>query len=549
MVGGFVATELPSQPTGQQTLLLLLTGLFSHAVIWAVFAISARTVARNAEAVPISWWQALTIYLLAAWLRLIVILAGLSLAEIPDQTPLGTRFVTSTLLIPLAYGFSSYSLESLRRYLDHRQALIEKLIESEVQLQHQSDAVDTLRETFMGGVEAEIGVVNARAASALEALEKSIRRGEDARPELQALLSEADSGWRTISHSTWQAAKLDIPRVSAREFLDILSRSQPLSYLAVSISAIFVFLLGLSREVDLSIATVWTMFWLVFALLGAWVVNESAARSPNRHNQVFLLGLVALVLMGGIFLLVPGIELSGSIGAWIIHAGAISTAVSVGMGPALVASQDRIINSLERFIDKFTIRKLTVESELVVLARQVAARLHAGTRGVFLAHVLRLQSALDREDMDGSLAEIATIRAVLVEGAPPPGDELSDVELNRFIDNWRGLVSIETNLHLVTVPEHVHPAINQVVIEAINDAIRHGGADWLDVDLEPHDEHAVLTIVSNGIPPASEVSTGLGGTTLDRLSGGRWTRQVDPAGLTRLRVELAYGPDEETPRR
>jgi signal transduction histidine kinase len=108
----------------------------------------------------------------------------------------------------------------------------------------------------------------------------------------------------------------------------------------------------------------------------------------------------------------------------------------------------------------------------------------------------------------------------------------------RFLANWRGLIDIDSNLHVVSVPDALHPPINTIVMDAVNDAVRHGGADWVEIYLDDSGEKVVLSIRNNGTPPSNAPGGGVGGKTLDRLATAGWSREVDVLGFTRLRVEF-----------
>jgi signal transduction histidine kinase len=211
--------------------------------------------------------------------------------------------------------------------------------------------------------------------------------------------------------------------------------------------------------------------------------------------------------------------------------------LTIGMGPALESNSERVIEALRRHLDQSAIDSLRIESELVVLARKVAARLHAENRGEFLARILRLQRALDRGDTDEAIDELRSVREVL-RNRRRSDDDIIDDDLMRFLENWRGLVDINTNLHTAIVPDHLHPAINTVVMDAVNDAIRHGQADWIEVKLETQGSEVVLTVSNNGREPEPSHVGGLGGATLDRLADGGWSREVDVLGFTRVKAKF-----------
>ena len=155
-----------------------------------------------------------------------------------------------------------------------------------------------------------------------------------------------------------------------------------------------------------------------------------------------------------------------------------------------------------------------------------------------MARILRLQQALDRGEKDQALGEIRAIREAL-QTQREADDDILDDDLIRFLNNWRGLVDINSNLHKVIVPDHLHPAINTVVMDAVNDAIRHGNADWIEVQLETGKEQVVLIVSNNGKQPGQAASLGMGAATLDRLATGGWSREVDVLGFTRLTARFS----------
>jgi signal transduction histidine kinase len=248
---------------------------------------------------------------------------------------------------------------------------------------------------------------------------------------------------------------------------------------------------------------------------------------------VFIAGFFLLLISGLFSLFIPGLEGNAHWAPFVIHLTVLLSSLTIGMGPALASNNDRVLDALRRHLDRGTIDALRVESELVVLARKVASRLHAENRGEFMARILRLQQALDRGETEEALTEIRAVREAL-SAQRESDDDIHDDDLVRFLQNWRGLVDINTNLHTVSVPDHLHPAINTVVMDAVNDAVRHGQADWIEVQLDTDGNQAVLTVSNNGRQPDEAFVRGMGGATLDRLATRGWSREVDVLGFTRL---------------
>ncbi len=507
-----------------------LIGLAGQLVLWLIFWLAALIEKPKGQASP---WFYIGVYLIAGELRVVILVLGFDAFGVPHTTPLWQRVLTSALLIPLVFGFSSYSWAALMRYLRLRSELIEQIAQSEVDLEQRRSIIASMRESFLKTVDAQVDQANVETLQALADLERQVSEGASPGPEIRKLIEEADSRWRGISHQTFENARISVPRLSAREFFDTLAASRPLSSWTVVFGSMFVFALTFSRILPLMQALSWSVVWLAVYLPLTRLLNSIGARASRNHSLVFGLLLVALIVSGLWTLLIPGLEGAAHWAPFVIHITVCVSSVVIGMGPALSSNNQRVIDALRRHLDQGTIDALRVESELVILARKVASRLHAENRGEFMARILRLQQALDRGEREEALAEISAVRKAL-QTQRESDDDILDDDLMRFLNNWRGLVDIQSNLHTAIVPEHLHPAINTVVMDAVNDAIRHGNADWIDVRLEPEGEQVVLTVSNNGTQLGEVFSSGMGGATLDRLATGGWSREPDALGFTRL---------------
>lgn len=507
-----------------------LIGLAGQLVLWLTFWLAALIEKPKGHASP---WFYIGVYLIAGELRVATLVLGFETFAVPHTTPLWQRVLTSAFLIPLVFGFSSFSWAALMRYVRLRAQLIEQIAQSEVDLGQRRSIIASMRESFLKTVDTQVDQANVETLQSLADLERQVSEGASAGPEIKRLIEEADSRWRGISHQTFENARISVPRLSAREFFDTLAASRPLSSWTVLFGSMFIFSLAFSRILPPMQALVSSAVWLAVYLPLTQLLNSIGARVSRRRSLVFGLLFVALIFSGLWTLLIPGLDGVAHWGPFVIHITVCLSSVVIGMGPALSSNNQRVIDALRLHLDQGTIDALRVESELVVLARKVASRLHAENRGEFMARILRLQHALDRGEKEEALAEIRAVREALQSQSRSDEDILDD-DLLRFLDNWRGLVDIKSNLHTAIVPEHLHPAINTVVMDAVNDAIRHGNADWIDVRLENEGDQVVLTVSNNGAQLGEVFSSGMGGATLDRLATGGWSREPDALGFTRL---------------
>lgn len=140
--------------------------------------------------------------------------------------------------------------------------------------------------------------------------------------------------------------------------------------------------------------------------------------------------------------------------------------------------------------------------------------------------------------MEGALEEIAKIRAGLLDDRIDGSDEPDrGRELTRFLDNWKSLVSIETSIDLSQLDSSTTQTVVSLVIEAVNDAVRHGRADWISVTVSRLDRSTEVTVVNNG-SDAQPGAPGLGSQSLDRIAPGAWSRTRDDEGNMRLQVTI-----------
>ncbi|MDR9397181.1 hypothetical protein [Pontimonas sp.] len=536
---GLVVTELPPSQWFVDGPAVALVALAAHGVIAIGFLVGRAIWRPGRQERPIELWKLVLWFVLIAEIRVAVLVWGLDWVGTDYDIPLWSRIVTSGLLLPLTFLFSAYSLESMARYREARKKLIESIVEAESFLERQADAVGSLRDAFLGSLDQKISAANEETVKQVNDLAQRISDGEDTRPELQTLLERADSRWRSISHSAWREARINVPATGVKEFIDTMARSRPLSSLAIIAASVFIFSLGLGRTLPLVTAIATALGWLIVMLAAVWVVNELSARAKGLAPLVFALGVIGLGAVGLGFYAIPGASPEQVSGAFGLHISVVVTSLLIGLGPALAENQRLVTEALARHLDQASIRRLRVEGELLVVARKVAGRLHSETRGSFLAHILNLQRALEQSDTQQALEEIGRIQHTLAQGQLASSVETNRSEIQAFLANWRSLVNIDSNLHTTKIPETIRETVYAIVMDAVADAVRHGGADWVEISLETGADSSVLSVVNNGTledtaPP------GLGSARLDQWAPGSWSRQVDVLGFVRLRVHLTH---------
>jgi signal transduction histidine kinase len=159
-------------------------------------------------------------------------------------------------------------------------------------------------------------------------------------------------------------------------------------------------------------------------------------------------------------------------------------------------------------------------------------------RGNFLAAILNLQRHIDEGQVDEALSAIRKLRLALAERLDVPADDDNDLEaLTQFVSNWSAILDVSFDAPLTSVPEEFMPAVHTVVVDAINNAVRHGDADWVRIGFTLEGDALVLNIRNNGTDrPSSRV--GLGTLHLSQLAPDKWSRFPSEQGIVQLVVRL-----------
>jgi glucose-6-phosphate-specific signal transduction histidine kinase len=104
--------------------------------------------------------------------------------------------------------------------------------------------------------------------------------------------------------------------------------------------------------------------------------------------------------------------------------------------------------------------------------------------------------------------------------------ERSPIEnLKHFLDNWNGVIEITHNLNDVTIPERLEKSVEEIVMEAVNNAVRHGEASWVTIEVKPSQGGVGLRVENDSKSISEGFRAGLGTKTFDRLAPASWSWQ------------------------
>lgn len=493
------------------------------------------------------WWElliAVGVVVLAVEVRLVVMLTGFQLADLPNDVPTHLRAVSSALLALVAFGYAGFAVDAWRRYRDERDRLLLTVVRSEERVEAHgtvTDAIDSVLRSTVHGRLAEVRPVINRE---LDALLSALDRGGDGRDELLRLSRVTDTRWRQISGETWRRVTADLPRAGIREFAWAFSLTRPFSLpaLLLGAAAMTFFVFGRSLNPTQSAASV--AVWLMLSTVTAITANATVRHLPRRALPVVALAVIGL-LSFPIWLVTFGIidlgepELIIRIGVINLHV--VLVVLLAGSSRAIARDREAVLAALRRRRDRTSLQQLQAESRLVRAAQEVAATLHGHARLSFLGAAMRLESALASGDRNAARHRIDELRRTIgeAERAVHEIDEpVTARDLDELMASWGSVCDLVVHGTWAAVPADLLPSTKTVIVEGISDALRHGDCERIEITLVSTAEGVDIEMVNDGEPVRDRVRAGLGSALLDRLAPGRWSRRVDADGHTRLSVSL-----------
>ena len=538
---GFVLNEPASFNTLEGFIRGLAIATIGQVAMGLVLWIGHLTVGRNRATQPMSLTALAAVWSASAIARMAVIVAGLDLLSLPNGVPLATRLWVSVVMATVGFALGSYTVDGLVRFREQRAELLNNLLVSEDQLSAHRSAVATMRTALVERVDQKMDESRKSSERSLDQLESALLSRSDAKPALDELRGLSDETWRKVSDDLSVNAPLMVPKIRLLEFLALFAGSGPFRLPLLALVTPFLYAIVYSRVFDPIIGAFVSLAWLGGAVVFGLVANWILARLRRFVVPALFASLAVMV-----FSSVPVISLAEFLGvsagypARVISVHAISLVIVIvaSLPPTVQMARQTVLDNLQKYMDRATLEKLHVESQLAIASQKLASQLHGDVRGNFLAAILNLQRHIDEGQVDEALAAIRKLRLALAERLDVPADEDNDLEaLAQFVSNWSAILDVSFDNPLESVPGEFMPAVHTVVVDAINNAVRHGDADWVRIGFTIESDALVLNIRNNGSDRASS-RVGLGTLHLNQLAPDQWSRFTTDQGVVQLVVRL-----------
>lgn len=259
-----------------------------------------------------------------------------------------------------------------------------------------------------------------------------------------------------------------------------------------------------------------------------WVIKALIPKHKyfSRSASLTLLVLFALVsTIPDVFSLLPEIT---SVNSALLYSVVFITPVLLMVGVANTITLDKARGEAEAQLQKDT-ESLSRETSLFEQQMWLAKRswsfvVHGTVQAALTAAITRLSSAdeLEPYQLNMVLQDLDRAREALTK-TPTIEVDLA-AALSAVVSTWQGICAVIIQIspraqRALDRDVNARMCVNEIVKEAVSNAVRHGEAKqaWIEID-RPDDEALVIQVRNDGRPVAGDLEHGVGTRMLDDLT-------------------------------
>lgn len=327
---------------------------------------------------------------------------------------------------------------------------------------------------------------------------------------------------RPLSRRLWAYAPARIPGPGLGRILRTIITEQPfqpavliLIYWATTFGGTIAALGWVNGLTAILIGTV-----LIIGVLGG--ANTIMRHNPNHRSLIFIAATITLQLTGLLTFLLRDVWGTTPY-SWAEYVascvgGVALILVTSGFGSVRTYRSDLARTFRSDINDELT-ESITASVRVAQLARESARVLHGSVQTRLVACAVAIEQASRTQDVEAFRAAMREAHDALV----PPALGVEETrglgeQLERTVSLWSGLC--EVRLHLDEALRDVRGPLARdvcrVVEEAINNAVTHGEASEVIVNVDAGDSAVVIDVLDNGHGPGDD-EPGLGSALFDSV--------------------------------
>jgi signal transduction histidine kinase len=203
-------------------------------------------------------------------------------------------------------------------------------------------------------------------------------------------------------------------------------------------------------------------------------------------------------------------------------------------------NHEAVREQLEALLSAAGIDVAANQAQSLLVNRNLANYLHGSVQNRLLSAALRIENGSG--DAVNLVAELAAIEKLL-DGAATDFDTGSERSLDdqfaEMVGRWEGYVQIEVlPSPLPDFGAEINAKVIQLATEAISNAVRHGLASALTIEVRPQPNSILrITITDDGLGPRKGAS-GLGSHLFNSLCGANWSLRLRTEGGSILELNV-----------
>lgn len=339
--------------------------------------------------------------------------------------------------------------------------------------------------------------------------------------ELRAAASETVG---PLSRQLWAPDIPGEPRLTLWSIVRNVVTQQPFQPLALALVVFVTFFAGLVEALGwlAGLGTVLVGTVLVWSILT--LANIVMRRWPDHHAAIYLATILVLQV-GHLLPFAARTWLGGTPHSPLeFIVAAMMGVVLVFLTSAFGSLRDYREDAARTVVietDRELTATITASRQVAQLARESARVLHGTVQTRLIACAVAIERASQTRDVEVFQAALREAHAVLQQSVfVEDADETTlAAEVDRKVRLWSGLCDIRVDVDpgLTPIPGRRARDVGRVVEEGLSNAIRHGGAQVIEVRIVPAQDGILIEVRDNGCGPG-EGSPGLGSALLDSVS-------------------------------
>lgn len=505
-----------------------------------VLLVADKTFLRNRRIHPVAVWQVFLIDIIAIEVRTAIFIICIKIFDLPNSTPFPTRILSALILATVWFPALTYALDSWDRYKTMRDHLISQLVAERLEILNQEQVLEVLRLGLVADINTQVNQSVRDAKETLSSLRDAVAVEHSGEMALAVLSQINNESIRGLSKKLWNEQTTR----SKLRFVDLIRATAYTRPFRPAVFAPPVSLLSivlLSRQVSLQQATIVSIVWLGYVAAISTLANLACRKFKAFAFQIYIVAILFLAAAGVLSYVILGTFEIGPIPQlnWSLMAGATAALLMpwVSSGSGVTAHRQEVLSLLRGSINQAEIEGLAIARERAQLSKQISTYLHGTVQATMSAAILRLQQSIEVGDREAAAQALGDARKALeLNWDPSLGMHVPDLRLalDDIAKGWLGFLDITYRIRN-EIPVKYNRTIREIVLEATTNAVRHGDASVVEIDIEAREKTIHLRIRNNG-HAIKNALPGIGTESLNTYAPGNWTRESLPSGTTQLEV-------------